>query len=163
MSIFVRSVVANKPKTKDSQRIAIFYAVILVVMAVAQLFTFDEFLKLFADFGFSDDVRFAYALAAILVTAEVFALPFLLRMAVSPAFRWLSMACGWLVALVWLVVTVLLAINVGTTDNVGFIGTVTDIMPGWWAVFMSIAFGILTAWASWGLWPQKTRTKKLMK
>ena len=163
MSIFVRALVADKPKTRDSQRIAIFYAVILVVMAVAQLFTFDEFLNLFIDFGFSSDERVAYSLAAFLVTAEVFALPFLLRMSVSPAFRWVSMVCSWLVAVVWFALTVWLAMNDGTTDNVGFIGTVADIMPGWWAVFMSIAFGVLAAWASWGLWPQKIRAKKLMK
>lgn len=157
MSVLVKATAAKAPKTKDSQRIAIFYAIILVAMAVAQLYSFDEFLKHFVDFGFPGGDRAAYFLAAFLVTVEVFAIPFLLRMSLSPAFRWVSMICGWLVALLWLKITIWLAIHDGIASNVGFPGTVASITPGWWAVFMSIALGILAAWASWGLWPRRVR------
>lgn len=136
-------------------RIAIFYAVILVVMAVAQLFSFDEFLKLVTDFGFPGGIRYAHFIVAFLVTAEVFAVPFLLRMPLSPAFRWVSMVCGWLVALIWTKITIWLVIKDGIVGNVGFLGTIVDTMPGWWAIFISLAFGILAIWASWGMWPHK--------
>ena len=155
MSIFVHTMRAPKAKTKDVRRVAILYAIILVVMAVAQLFSFDEFSQLFNSFGLPGGMQYAYFLAAFVVTAEVFALPFLLRMPLSPAFRWVSMVCGWLVAAIWLEVTVWLAFHEGISNNVGFLGTVTDILPGVWAVFITIALGILAAWASWGMWPRK--------
>lgn len=160
MSIFVQATPAPTPKTKDVQRIALFYAIILVVMVVAQLFTFDDFLKLMTSFGFDGGIRLAHFTAAILVTAEVFALPFLLRMSLSPAFRFLSMLCGWLVALIWLKITILLVIQDGISNNVGFLGTAVNTMPGWWAIVMSIIFGILAAWASWGMWPYQQSSKK---
>jgi len=163
MSIFVKPVPAPTSKTKDSQRVALFYAGILVIMAVAQLFSFEDFLKLITDFGFPGGAQFAYFLAAYLVTVEVFALPFLLRMPLSVAFRWLSMVAGWLVAFIWAVITVWLALYDGTVNNVGFLGTVIETIPGWWALCLSLALGILAAWASWGMWPCQQRVKRVTK
>jgi hypothetical protein len=157
MSVFAQTSASPVPKTKDVKRMATFYAAILVVMAVAQLFSFDDFLKLVTDFGFPGGVRAGYFLASFLVTVEVFAIPFLLRMSLSPAFRWVSMVCGWLVALIWAKITIWLVIKEGIVDNVGFLGTSVPVMPGVWAVFISIALGILAAWASWGMWPGRRK------
>ncbi|HEY8885919.1 MAG TPA: hypothetical protein VIM31_00240 [Candidatus Microsaccharimonas sp.] len=161
MSIFPTTTPAPAPKTKNVQKIAIFYAVIIVVMVVAQLFTFDEFLKLVTSFGFTGGIRYAHFLAAFLVVAEVFALPFLLRMPLSTAFRWFSMILGWFVALIWLKISLWLMIQDTFANNVGFLGTAVNLMPGWWAVLVSVAFGILAAWASWGMWPRRTKAKRV--
>ena len=155
MSIFVSTTPAPIPKSKDVKRISLFFAGVLVVMAVAQLFTFEEFLVLVEGFGLPGGAVFAHLFTAILITAEVFALPFLLRMSLSPLFRWVSMISGWIVALLWIFITFWLAVNPGYVTNVGFLGTIAEMMPGWWAVFMSIALGILATWASWGMWPKK--------
>lgn len=163
MSILPNTTLAPVPKTKDVQRIAVFYAVILVVMAVAQLFTFDEFLKLVGSFGFPGGIQLAHITTAFLVVAEVFALPFLLRMPLSPAFRWLSMILGWLVALIWTLLSLWLVTHGSIVSNVGFLGTVVDLMPGWWALFISIAMGVLAGWASWGMWPWRPRFKRVAK
>ena len=163
MSIVVHTTPAPTPKTNDVRRIATFYAIILVIMAVSQLFTFDEFLKLVTSFNFPGGVRYAYFITALLVVSEVFALPFLLRMALSPAFRWLSMVLGWLVALIWAKLTIWLVIQDSVVNNVGFLGTAVNLMPGWWAIFISVALGILAAWASWGMWPGKKASKRVTK
>ena len=160
MSIFVQTTPALTPKTKNAKRIATLYAAILVVMGVAQLFSFDQFLKLVASFDFPGGARYAYFTTSFLVVAEVFALPFLLRMPLSPAFRWLSMVLGWLAALIWTQLTVWLLVQDSFANNVGFLGTVVNLMPGWWAIFFSIGLGILAAWASWGLWPVQLSNKK---
>jgi len=162
MSIFPKATPAPLPKTKNVTIIATFYAVILVVMAVAQLFTFDEFLKLISSFDFPAGVQYAHFIAALVVVAEVFALPFLLRMSLSPAFRWFSMMLGWGVAVLWAKITICLVISDTLINNVGFLGTVVNLMPGWWAIFISLAFGILAAWSSWGMWPGRTRAKKVL-
>lgn len=144
---------ASKPKTKGVQQIAIFYAAIIVGMVIAQLFTFDTFVLLVKEFNFPGGVRSAAFLSALIGIAEVFALPFLLRMPLSQAFRWVSMVSGWLVAGLWLCVSVGLVLQGSSVNNVGFLGTVIAITPGWWAIFISLVFGVLAARASWGLWP----------
>jgi hypothetical protein len=163
MSILVQPTPAPTPKTKDVQRIATLYAIILVIMVVAQLFTFEEFLKLVTNFNFPGGIRYAHFITAFLVVAEVFALPFLLRMALSPAFRFLSMLLGWLVALIWVKLTIWLVIQDSLVNNVGFLGTVVNLTPGWWAIFFSVSLAILAAWASWGMWPAKKSLKRVIK
>lgn len=164
MSIFATPTPSPEPRTKDVKRVATFYAVILVIMAVAQLFSFDEFLKLVATFDLPGGIRFAYFITAFLVVSEVFALPFLLRMSLSPAFRWLSVILGWFAALIWIYITIWLAgTQIGAVNNVGFLGTAIETMPGWWAVFISFALGILAIWSSWGMWPLRRSSKRVTK
>lgn len=152
--------VAPLPRNKDVWRISLFYAVILTVMAVAQLFTFDHVTELFIGFDLPGGEAVAYFLASFIVATEVLALPFLIRMPLSPAFRWVSMVAGWAAAVVWLKVTIWLAVTEPIVDTVGFLGTAVNMMPGWWAVFISLAMVILAAWASWGMWPGKRIASK---
>jgi len=153
MNILVKATPAKKAKTKDSQKIAYMYAGILVIFVVAQLFTFDKFLKLLEDFSLPGGVPIAHLFGGLMVFAGVFALPFLLSFKLSPLMRVFSMVLGWIVPLMWFVLTLWLVLSTNSATNVGFLGTIVKLMPGWWAVFISIALGILAAWSSWGLWP----------
>ena len=153
MSFFVKVTSARKPRTKDVRTISVFYAAILVVFAVAQLFTFDTFTELISSYGLPGGETMGYFLASLLVVAEVFALPFLLGMTISPAFRWVSMVLSWLAPLILLKLAFWGAAINETVSSAGFLGTLVSIMPGWWAVFVSIALAIMAAWTSWGLWP----------
>jgi hypothetical protein len=155
MSFFVSSTQPKEPRTKDSAKVALFYAGILVVMAVAQLFTFDEFLPYIQSINLPLGNNAAYLLAPLIVISEVFALPFLLRMWLSPAFRFVSMFLGWLAAVTWVFIAFWLASTHSAISSIGFLGTVVDIAPGWWAVFISLLLVVLAAWSSWGLWPGK--------
>lgn len=159
MKFFVQPTPAPKPKTEAVMRISLLYAVLLVVMIVAQLFTFEGFIELIISFKLPVSDGVVSAIATVLVAYELFALPFLLRMSVSPAFRWVSMVCGWLVSLVWLSITMSLVLSNSTVDTIGFLGTIGNLAPGWWAVFISLLFGVMAAWASWGMWPVR-KTKK---
>lgn len=146
MSIFVQATPAPAAKSHETKQIATLYAGLLTVLAVAQLFTFDEFIELFPLLGLP------VAFAPLIVACEVFALPFLLRMRLSPAFRALSMGLGWFVAVGWLFISIV-AVQQGASDTVGYLGTLVSLSPGWWAVLIAASFGILAAWSSWGLWP----------
>ena len=159
MSIFVTSTAAPKPLTSTSTKVALTYAAVLVVMAVAQLFTFDEFLPFIQSIGLPFGDGTVYLLGPLIVLSEVFALPFLLRMWLSPAFRYVSMFLGWLVPALWLCVSLWIVQANSPVTTVGFLGTAVDLMPGWWAVFISLALGVLAAWSSWGLWPGKRAEK----
>jgi len=164
MSLLPIAIIAPAAKTAASRWVALVYAAILTVMAVAQLYSFDDFLVLAKTFGDISGVGGAYFVAAFLVTSEVLAIPFLLRMSLSPAFRWVSMILGWIVAATWLKVTIWLALQGAGTGNVGFLGTVVTVTPSWWAVLMSLALVALAAWSAWGLWPRgmiKTLTRSV--
>lgn len=159
MSIFVTATAPPILKTERVKQISLLYAVLLVIMAVAQLYTFDTFVELVSEYNLPLGGTLAFIVAPLLVVFEVFALPFLLRMKLSPAFRVVSMACGWLVALLWLFITVWLVTTYQPVETVGFLGTVGTLAPGWWAVLVSGSFGVLAIWASWGMWPF-ARSKK---
>lgn len=153
MNILPKATAAPVPKSNDATQVSLFYAGILAVFAVTQLFTFDEFIELILSFNLPLGTGMTAALVPIIVAAEVLALPFLLRMKLSIGFRWLSMILGWLVVVLWLFITISLAAKGTEAMTVGFLGTVIDLVPGWWAVAMASAMGILMAWTSWGLWP----------
>ena len=157
MAFFVSATTATAPKTSNSKTIAIAYAVLLTVFAFTQLFWFEKFPALFESFGFEPVL--AVLTAALIVSLEVLAIPFLLRMRLSHAFRCLSMVCGWLVAIFWTSISLYVMISNTSASTVGFLGSEIPVTPGWWAVFMSLAILIMAIWASWGLWPAKIKRK----
>jgi hypothetical protein len=157
MSILVKPSPAPNPRSKDAPLIAISYAVVLGIMAVTQLFTFEHFLELLSTFTPPLWGEITYLVGAVIVVAEIFALPFLFRMPLSNAFRWVSMVCGWLAAVIWVKLTLWLVIAEPLVENVGFFGTTVGLIPGWWAVMVAVALAILSGWASWGLWPGKRK------
>jgi len=157
MNILVHVTNAKKPKTLESQKVAYMYAFILIIFALSQLFNFNDFLALLESFWLPGGNVTADLLGAIIVVSEVFALPFLLGMQLSPLMRVMSMVLGWLAPIMWLKLSLWLVLTVNAVSNIDFLGTIVQLAPGWWAVFFSIALGILAAWASWGLWPGKRK------
>lgn len=152
---------AAAPRTRASCGASIGYAALLVVMAVAQLFTYDDFVTLIRHYELPFSLPVIAVLPALIIVYEVFALPFLLRMSLSPAFRWFSMILGWLTPALWLFLSCWGAVFAqrfaGTVETVGFLGTVGSLPLGWWAVGVSACMAILAGWASWGLWPGRRK------
>lgn len=159
MSIFVKATLAPTPKNVRAQYISLLYAAVLIIFALTQLYTFDTFIELIPAFRLPFGDTLVYLIAPLIVVAEVFALPFLLRMRVSPAFRFLSIGFAWLVALLWLFISIWLMTTPSSVETIGFFGTLVDLIPGWWAVLFSGALVILAAWSSWGMWPVLSRKK----
>ena len=157
MSLFVHAIPPTTPKTKNVTQISLLLAGILALFALTQLLTLSAFTRLVESFWLPGGVRLAHFLTASIIITEVLALPFLLRIRLSPAMRQLSMVCGWVVALTWLVVSLWLMLTVNAIHNIGFIGVAVDLQPGWWAVLFSISIAILSAWASWGMWPMRMK------
>ncbi len=159
MRILARPVQAKKPRSVLAAQVAYLYAGLIVLMVVAQLFSFDGFLGVLATYKLPFTVFSAYMIGALLVSSSVFALPFLLRMTVSEAFRAFSMVCSWLVAIIWILLVGWLASAAPPVETVGFLGDIS-LVPGWWMIFVALMLGILAVWSSWGLWPGKRRAAK---
>ena len=146
----------STPKTKESKQAALAYAVVLIAMVATQLFSFEKFIPLLESFDLPGGLS-GRVIAVTLVVSGVLALPFLLRMKLSMAMRYLSMAAGWVVALLWVFLTVWVNASGVLVDTMGLLGASVGLLPGWWAVFVAVGMGILSAWASWGLWPGKRK------
>jgi len=157
MSIFVDSTPAPAARTKNTTVVALFYALLLVAMAVAQLYGFEKFIPLIEQFGLPGGHGTAAFVAGFLVASEVLAVPFLLRMRLSPLMRVVSMVLGWLVATAWLKLSLWVVFTGVMVDTMGFLGTSVLLPAGLWAVFYSAALLVLAAWAGWGLWPIRTK------
>ena len=160
MSIMSKISDRSVPKTKNIVPVTYGYATILVVFAVAQILTFGDFHELIDSFWLPGGASLAYFLAGFIIIAEIFALPFLLQLRVSPFIRYSSRVLSWVVPLFWISISLWLMSTINAVTNVGFVGTVVKLMPGWWAVFFSIALGILAVWSSWGLSPVTKNRKK---
>lgn len=152
-TFFVQASWPRPAKTRESQLVAWGYAAVLLLFAVTQLFSFDELFPLFANAGLAG----GYAISVAVVLCEVFALPFLLGMKLSPAMRVVSMVAGWCVPVLWLVVAVWQLAADAPLATIGLLGTVVPVWGGMWVVFVLLALGVAAAWASWGLWPFRTR------
>lgn len=159
MSIFPKATDASSVKTKDSAKVALMQAVVLVVVIVAQLFTFEDFLSIFVDMHLASDAT-TYLVASSLVSAEVFSLPFLLRLKLSPAMRVFSMLLLWIVSVSWFAIGVILPITEPGMSTSGLLGSLVDVKPGYPLIISSILFGLLTAWSTWGLWPFNHKKKR---
>jgi hypothetical protein len=150
---FAKSTPAPQPKTHNIRTVSIFYAIVLVVMAVLQLFSYEHFAAVFDTFRFPGGQISSVVAVALLVTLEVAALPFLLSMQLSRAARVISMVACWLVAIAWLKISLWTLLMVGVVENSGLLGATIAVPGGTWLVFFSLGLCTLAAWTSWGMWP----------
>lgn len=157
MSILPKPTPAKPVPSKSILQISILYAVILIIFSVAQLFTFDEFMAFMASPEMGFPVGSIGLLVPVLIFSEVFGLAFLLRIALSPAFRWVSLGLSVLAAILWVFISSWIVFGYRDVATVGFLGTAVDLVPGFWAVCISIGLLLLSLWSAWGLWPGKRR------
>jgi len=145
---------------KKSQ-IAYFYAFILMVFALAQLFTFDEFLQSINSLGAHIEPIVSNLLGVLIVVSEVFALPFLIDMKLSTPVRAIGRVFGVLAPLIWLKLSLWSVLTGITVKNLGILGDKFQLAPGWWAVALSIFLLAMAIWINFETnWlPRKTHNK----
>jgi hypothetical protein len=153
MSFFAQPTAPPQPKTANVRLISLLLAVLLVAVVVAQLFTFEKFAEVFTGMALPGSEVFAPVYGAVIVTLEVFALPFLLAMRLSVAMRVFSMIVGWLAVATWLFLSIWGASIGDSAMNSGLLGATVVLPAGWWSVSFSVALAVLAAWAAWGMWP----------
>lgn len=148
---FAKATNAPQPRSGRVVWSALGLAVLVVAMLVAQLFTFEDFPGVFvAQFGI--DAGVAGVVAALVVVVELFCLPFLLRMPVSPLLRLLSALSVWLWTMGWTALLVLLLVA-NKTVNTGVLGATIVVLPHPLVVLSWCVLAVFTAWVGWGLVP----------
>lgn len=154
---FATVATAPKPRTESAKIAAWIYAAVLVVMAVGQLFSFEKFIPLIEDYWLPGGHGTATLVAGLIAVCEVVALPFLLRMPLSPLMRWLSLACGIVVAITWTVLGIVAVASDGSMANSGILGTKVAVPFGWAQLVWALMLAVLAAWSVWGLWPTRKK------
>lgn len=149
--VFAQAVKAQKPKLQSAKVIAWTYAGVLTVMTLAQLFAFEKLVPLFQGMAFPGGEGTGSLIICLIVFYEVFSVPFLLRMPLSPLMRWVSMVLGLLVPLMWLGVA-LWTMNDSAVTNAGILGTKVAVTPGL-QVVVALILLVLAALSARGLWP----------
>lgn len=147
---------APEPRSETAKKIAWGYAVVVVVMVVLQLFSFEKFIPILGEYGLPGGERTATLLAALIVVSEVFALPSLLRMPLSVAMRWLSLGLAVLVPVVWTLLGIV-AVMAGVTTNSGLLGSKLAVPAGWPQLVLSLGLAVLAGLAVRGLVPTRKK------
>lgn len=106
------------PKIENKKLIALpyAYAAILVVLIVWQLVMFERFAPYVSSYLGEGTEATAAVLSMVLIGMELFALPFLLRMQISPLARFFSAGFAFTVPLAWAALTM-----ASDSFNVGYL------------------------------------------
>jgi len=155
--VFAQVTKAQKPQSTAVKIGAWLYAGTLTVMVMAQLFEFEKLVPLFHDMAFPGGDGTGSLLICLIVFAEVFAIPFLLRMPLSILMRQCSVVLGILVPLAWLGVAFwVLHVYPTATMNGGILGTKVSVTPGLQIAFALVLL-IAALWLSQGLQPRRKK------
>lgn len=121
-------------------------ASILAIFAIIHLFRIDTLVPIIND-ALPGGTGAASTFVVVIVLAEVFALPFLLRMKLSPAAHIVS---GFLVVLAPLLWTLLAIWSFGGDSSTGQLGEFVHVPATWYVVvlnFIWLGFNFFTLWA----------------
>lgn len=126
-------------------RLAVVYALVIVVCMLGQLYRFDNIIDVATESEiYSGQVGVIFW--TLLQVLQLFALPFLLRLKVSQGMRLLSLGAVMLVPVFWAVLTGW-QIGVGNPD-VGIFGTEVAMLNVWWLTAIVTAIGVAGASAA---------------
>jgi hypothetical protein len=147
---------AEEPRTTAIRNGAWAYAAVLVVMTLGQLYAFEKFIPLLENYRLPGEYGTAAILASVIVIAEVLALPFLLRMTLSPLMRWVSLFSGLLVAGLWFGLA-LISMNESPAFVSGLFGVKVPLYTGIAFLILTLLIAILAVWSASGLWPSRKK------
>lgn len=133
------------PKVKESYAIRLSWilAIIMIGFAVVHLFRIDKLIPTLGEILGSTGAMW-YAVLVVIV--EVFAVPYLLRLRLSPLMRAVSGSCMVLVPLLW---TCLAIWSVGSGHSTGQFSSYVSTPGSWWLIFLNLAWLGVSYWLLW--------------
>jgi len=146
---FVRALPAKKPTQLSVVAASLYLAGFFVVTAVLQLFAFESYPDVIRSYGLPMASELALPFAALVVCLEIFAIPYLLWMKLSPLMRWVSMISGWIAIAYWLVVGIWQGVTDVYIPNAGLFGAKILMPQGRWLVSYCAVLLILMIYVVW--------------
>ncbi len=152
--VFPKAVKAQQVEYKYIEIVAWVYVALLVIMIVGQLVAFEGFLPLIsADYFAGQPYGEAALIGGLIVLTEVFAIPYLLRMTLSPLMRWFSLICSLFASAIWAKLVLLSVLGKEYVFNYGLFGSKVPLHSSAVAVVFSLILLVLAVISAWGLWP----------
>lgn len=143
----IRFAVATKPPTIVGPAVRYvsyglgFWATLL---AVAQMVSFEDFVEALRQYRLGGE-GMTVAIAIGIVTLEIFTVPFLFRLALSRAARWVSALFVLLLPLAWTVLTVHALLIHATVGNAGYLGGFLPIHVGVAVALLDVVWVLVVA------------------
>jgi len=134
-----------KPRAAYATKVALVLTGVMLVMALLHLVRIDKLIPI-ADIVLPGDLVWAVAFVCIITTLEVFALPFLLGMKLSPLARICGGICMVLVPLTWTCLTIW---TLGSYETTGQFSSYVNIAPNWLLLVVNILWLGISYWALW--------------
>lgn len=146
---FAKQTPAPIPLRKNLVWVPYFVTAITVLMLLAQLLTFDKYVPIISTYYVPGGLVATKIVAAMLVLGELLALPFWLRMNLSPLFRLTSMASGVFFVFLWILLLAWALANSLTLDNTGHFGAVLQNPLSWWVLIAHLFLIGLTVFSAY--------------
>lgn len=158
----MRFAVAVYPKSTVSTIVTILryiLTIVVILMVVSQLMTVEKFLPIMQSYQLPGGLSTAKITVFLLATSGIFALPFLLRMGLSPLFRIFSAVCLNLYMIIWFKLALWLTLFSVSVPATGLFGSLQilvnqDVLLALTSVFLGIAFFV-----TWSLRGDLKQTK----
>lgn len=134
----IKFAVATEPRSvKGSWPLVIGYGLALwtIAVSVAQMVSFEEFVNALQGYGVADHLG-SITLAVVVLALEVFSVPYLLRLRLSLAARYISAIFALASPCVWMVLS-LSGLNQGAT-NAGYFGGFMRFPVNEWALVLDV-------------------------
>jgi len=147
---FIKARRVQRPTQISLQASSLYLAAFFAATALGQLFAFETYPEILRSYGISFVSDLALPISALLVALEVFAIPALLWMTLSPLMRVVSKLSGWTVLVYWLVVGVWQSVADFTISNAGLFGAKVHLPQGWWLVSYALILLILMTYVTFG-------------
>lgn len=133
-------------------------AAILTIMVLVHLFRIDTLLPILNDNLPGGDVAASF-IGVFIIISEIFAIPFALRMKLSPLAHLKSGALLVLAPLWWLLITIW---TFGFTDNTGQLGEFVAVPSNIWALLANLAWVAFSYFTLYALGYNHLSVKKLL-
>jgi nickel-type superoxide dismutase maturation protease len=136
-----------KLRTKQGPIFGWIAAVILIVFSLVHLFRIDTFVPELS-LALGSNQTLTLWVASILVSMEVFALPFLMRMRLSPLAQYVSGAFAVIVPLVWLLISIW---TFGTNSSTAQLGEFVSLPSSWVLILTNLLWLVFSYYTIWAL------------
>lgn len=128
--------------SKSTNIPSVVLAGVFVIMAVSQLFKFEEFPGVIKDMWLPMGDTCSYIYASIIVILEVFAVPILLNIKLSWLARITGIISGCLVLAIWIFILLWQNLTINALGNAGLLGATLPMPVGWWTVVVILLVSI---------------------
>jgi len=134
-------------------------AVVLAGMSLIHLFRIDTFIPIL-DAALPSGQGFATTIALLVVLSEVFAIPFALRMKLSPLAHIVSGALMVFAPLWWVAISIM---TIGLADNTGQLGEFVVTPASWLVLGINIAWVLFSYYTLYTLGYDQTRPSRFLR